>query len=49
MKVTELPILIIAGCQRSGTTLTGQILGAHSKTFLVDEFDGFIRIIRYIS
>ena len=33
-------IIVIAGCQRSGTTLTGQILGAHSQCFLVDESDG---------
>ena len=28
------------GCQRSGTTLLGQILGAHKDCFLVDEFEG---------
>ncbi len=32
-------ITIVTGCQRSGTTLTGQILGAHPKAFLIDETD----------
>ena len=32
--------VVIAGCQRSGTTLTGQILGAHSSAVLIDEADG---------
>ncbi|GAA4825162.1 hypothetical protein GCM10011365_05460 [Marinicella pacifica] len=32
-------IIIIAGCQRSGTTLMGQMLGAHSQGFLIDEYD----------
>ncbi|MFK8012616.1 MAG: sulfotransferase [Marinicellaceae bacterium] len=32
--------IIILGCQRSGTTLTGQILGNHNQTFLIDENDG---------
>ena len=31
---------MIAGCQRSGTTLTGQIIGAHPKAMLIDEPDG---------
>lgn len=34
-------LIVIAGCQRSGTTLTGQILGAHEKCFLLDETDKF--------
>jgi hypothetical protein len=32
--------IVVAGCQRSGTTLVGQILGAHPKAFLIDEPDG---------
>jgi len=32
-------IIIIVGCQRSGTTLCGQILGAHEHTLLIDEAD----------
>ncbi|MCW8870311.1 MAG: sulfotransferase [Proteobacteria bacterium] len=32
-------IIIIAGCQRSGTTLMGQMFGAHSQGFLIDETD----------
>jgi hypothetical protein len=28
------------GCQRSGTTLTGQVLGAHANAILIDEFEG---------
>lgn len=35
-----LNIVIVVGCQRSGTTLTGQILGAHPNTILIDENDG---------
>ncbi|MCB1385668.1 MAG: sulfotransferase [Hyphomicrobiales bacterium] len=33
-------LIVVAGCQRSGTTLTGQILGAHPNAFLIDEPDG---------
>ncbi len=33
-------VIVIVGCQRSGTTLTGQIIGAHPQAFLVDEPDG---------
>ena len=40
MNIHHLRLIVIAGCQRSGTTLTGQILGAHPDTFLIDEFDG---------
>ena len=32
--------IVVVGCQRSGTTLLGQILGAHKDCFLVDEFEG---------
>ncbi|MBN0989837.1 sulfotransferase family protein [Amphritea pacifica] len=45
MNIKQIPMIIVAGCQRSGTTLTGQILGAHSKTFLIDEFDGLYQFI----
>lgn len=30
----------VVGCQRSGTTLMGQILGAHPEAVLIDENDG---------
>lgn len=33
-------VVVIIGCQRSGTTLTGQIMGAHPDSFLIDESDG---------
>jgi hypothetical protein len=33
-------IIAVVGCQRSGTTLTGQILGAHPDAVLIDEPDG---------
>ena len=33
-------VVAIVGCQRSGTTLTGQILGAHPNALLIDETDG---------
>ena len=33
-------IIAVVGCQRSGTTVTGQILGAHPSAILVDEEDG---------
>lgn len=33
-------LVLVVGCQRSGTTLTGQILGAHERAVLIDEFDG---------
>ncbi|WP_291843652.1 sulfotransferase [Maricaulis sp.] len=38
--MSELELVFVVGCQRSGTTLTGQILGAHPSTLLVDEQDG---------
>lgn len=31
--------VIVVGCQRSGTTLMGQIIGAHPSALLVDEID----------
>ncbi len=36
-------IIVIVGCQRSGTTLTGQILGGHDQAFLIDETDGLYK------
>ncbi len=33
-------LVLVVGCQRSGTTLTGQILGAHENAVLIDEFEG---------
>jgi hypothetical protein len=39
-------IIAVVGCQRSGTTLTGQILGAHPNAVLLDEPDGVYRWFR---
>lgn len=36
-------LVCILGCQRSGTTLTAQILGAHDRAVLIDEDDGLYR------
>ncbi|HEV2363483.1 MAG TPA: sulfotransferase [Caulobacteraceae bacterium] len=36
----SLQLIAIVGCQRSGTTLTGHILGAHPRAALLDEEDG---------
>jgi len=33
-------LIVIVGCQRSGTTLCGQLLGAHPNCILFDEPDG---------
>lgn len=33
-------IVVVTGCQRSGTTLIGQVLGAHPNAVLLDEPDG---------
>lgn len=33
-------MVVVVGCQRSGTTLTGQILGTNPNAVLIDEFDG---------
>ena len=33
-------IVIVAGCQRSGTTLVGNMLGCHRQAFLIDEDEG---------
>lgn len=35
-----LHLVVIVGCQRSGTTLLGQLLGAHRTALLVDEDEG---------
>jgi hypothetical protein len=37
--------LMVVGCQRSGTTLLGQMLGAHPDAMLVDEDEGAYRIV----
>lgn len=37
MSVNDLHIVVIAGSQRSGTTLVGQILGSHPNALLIDE------------
>ena len=40
MKVQQFnKIVVVVGCQRSGTTLAGQILGAHPDALLIDEPD----------
>jgi hypothetical protein len=39
-------IVAVVGCQRSGTTLTGQILGAHASAVLLDEPDGVYKWFR---
>jgi len=33
-------VIAVVGCQRSGTTVTGQLLGAHPSAVLIDEQDG---------
>ncbi|MCG6902280.1 MAG: sulfotransferase [Rhodobacter sp.] len=35
--------VFVIGCQRSGTTLAGQILGAHPRAMLIDETDRLYR------
>lgn len=40
MSVNDLHIVVIAGSQRSGTTLVGQILGSHPNALLIDEPNG---------
>ncbi len=39
-------LIAVVGCQRSGTSLTGQILGAHPAAVLIDEDDGLYPWIR---
>lgn len=36
-------LVLITGCQRSGTTLLGQIVGAHPNAFMIDEPDGLYK------
>jgi hypothetical protein len=36
-------LVCVIGCQRSGTTLAAQILGAHDQAALIDEDDGLYR------
>lgn len=38
--VDNFTFIVVVGSQRSGTTLTAQMLGAHSSCLLVDENDG---------
>ncbi|RBP50989.1 sulfotransferase [Arenicella xantha] len=42
-------IVVVVGCQRSGTTLTGQIVGSHPKAFLLDETDGVYEWFKEVS
>jgi hypothetical protein len=50
MKLTQLPplrglrrLVVVVGCQRSGTTLLGQVIGAQPGCLLIDEFEGLYR------
>ena len=36
---------LVVGCQRSGTTLLGQVIGAHPAALLIDEDDGATDLI----
>lgn len=36
----QIKMVFIVGCQRTGTTLIGNILGAHPDAFLIDEHNG---------
>jgi len=38
--LNQYEIVFIVGCQRTGTTLLGNILGAHPRAFLIDETNG---------
>ncbi|MBD8524876.1 sulfotransferase [Pseudomarimonas arenosa] len=38
-QLNRLTLVVVTGCQRSGTTLLGQMIGAHPSAFLVDEPD----------
>lgn len=38
--IDKFNFVFIVGCQRTGTTLIGNILGAHPQAFLIDEPDG---------
>ncbi len=39
-------LVIVTGCQRSGTSLVGQIVGAHPQALLLDEDEGMMRWAR---
>ncbi|MFW2351058.1 sulfotransferase family protein [Qipengyuania sp.] len=39
-------LVIVTGCQRSGTSLVGQIVGAHPQALLLDEDEGVMRWAR---
>jgi hypothetical protein len=39
-------LVIVTGCQRSGTSLVGQVLGAHPQALLLDEDEGMMRWAR---
>ncbi|WP_376695245.1 sulfotransferase family protein [Wenzhouxiangella sp. EGI_FJ10305] len=49
MKYDSKTFVLIVGCQRSGTTLLGEVLGAHPNAFLIDENDGVMRIVKSIT
>ena len=36
-------LVIVTGCQRSGTSMVGQIIGAHPHALLIDEDEGLMR------
>lgn len=36
-------LVVIVGCQRSGTSLSGEVIGAHPNVLLIDETDGLMR------
>lgn len=43
--ITQLRLVLIVGCQRSGTTLLGQILGSHPHAILIDENDESMQVV----
>lgn len=45
MTIQNIKLIMIMGCQRSGTTLTGQMIGAHRQCFMIDEPDGIYRFM----
>ena len=38
--MTKLKVVFIVGCQRTGTTMVGNILGSHPNAYLIDEPNG---------
>jgi len=46
MFIEKFRLVLILGCQRSGTTLLGQILGAQQSAILVDEEDGSLDLVK---